>query len=72
MAQSKLIEIEPKPVFVPDEKVVPGCPSFYKDLLDNLHDGVYFVDRNRSIVYWNEGAKRLMGYPGSGRQTLLR
>jgi diguanylate cyclase (GGDEF)-like protein/PAS domain S-box-containing protein len=37
-------------------------PTFYKQLLDNLHDGVYFVDRNRVITYWNRGAERITGY----------
>jgi diguanylate cyclase (GGDEF)-like protein/PAS domain S-box-containing protein len=36
--------------------------SFYKDVLDSLYDGVYFVDRNRIITYWNKGAERLTGY----------
>ena len=35
---------------------------FYKNLLDNLHDGVYFVDRDRKISYWNKGAERITGY----------
>ncbi len=35
---------------------------FYKQLLDNLCDGVYFVDRDRAITYWNKGAERLTGY----------
>jgi len=45
-----------------------GCPmnptdsGFYKELLDHMSDGVYFVDRNRQILYWNEGAYRLSGY----------
>ena len=38
--------------------------SFYKALLDNLYDGVYFVDVERSIIYWNRGAERLTGYGG--------
>jgi diguanylate cyclase (GGDEF)-like protein/PAS domain S-box-containing protein len=37
--------------------------NFYKDLLDNLYDGIYFVDRNRLITYWNKGAERITGYP---------
>lgn len=37
-------------------------PGFYKELLDHLSDGVYFVDRERRILYWNEGASRLTGY----------
>ena len=39
-----------------------NTPSFYKELLDNLSDGVYFVDRERRILYWNKGAYRLTGY----------
>jgi diguanylate cyclase (GGDEF)-like protein/PAS domain S-box-containing protein len=38
--------------------------AFYKDLVDNLFDGVYFVDLQRTITYWNNGAKRLTGYSG--------
>ena len=40
----------------------PKDPAFYKDLLDHMSDGVYFVDRARRILYWNEGAHRLTGY----------
>ncbi len=36
--------------------------DFYRSLLDNLYDGVYFVDRGRSITYWNKGAERLSGF----------
>lgn len=36
--------------------------DFYKNLLDNLYDGVYFVDRERRITYWNKGAEGLTGY----------
>jgi diguanylate cyclase (GGDEF)-like protein/PAS domain S-box-containing protein len=36
--------------------------DFYKHLLDNLHDGVYFVNRDREIIYWNKGAERITGY----------
>jgi len=36
--------------------------NFYKDLIDNLYDGVYFVDRERVITYWNKGAERITGY----------
>lgn len=37
-------------------------PDLYKELLDRMSDGVYFVDRERRILYWNEGATRLTGY----------
>lgn len=36
--------------------------QFYKTLLDNLHDGVYFVDRHRRITYWNKAAERISGF----------
>lgn len=36
--------------------------DFYKTLLDNLYDGVYFVDCDRRITYWNKGAERITGY----------
>lgn len=36
--------------------------DFYKTLLDNLYDGVYFVNRERRITYWNKGAERITGY----------
>lgn len=39
----------------PDEK-------FYQELLDNLDEGVYFVDRDRKITYWNKGAQKISGY----------
>ena len=42
--------------------LIPTGPGFYRDLLDNIGDGVYFVDRERRILYWNEGASRLTGY----------
>jgi diguanylate cyclase (GGDEF)-like protein/PAS domain S-box-containing protein len=40
----------------------PTDATFYKNLLDQMSDGVYFVDRERRILYWNEGAFRLTGY----------
>ena len=33
-----------------------------KDVLDSLFDGVYFVDRDRRVVYWNGGAERITGH----------
>lgn len=36
--------------------------GFYKKLLDNIAEGVYFVDRDRRITYWNRGAERLTAY----------
>jgi diguanylate cyclase (GGDEF)-like protein/PAS domain S-box-containing protein len=36
--------------------------QFYQDLLDQISDGVYFVNRDRRITYWNGGAERITGY----------
>lgn len=36
--------------------------SFYKNMLDNIYDGVYFVNSERKIEYWNKGAERISGY----------
>ncbi len=34
----------------------------YRVMLDNLYEGVYFVDCERRITFWNQGAARLTGY----------
>jgi len=36
--------------------------DFHKTIVDNLADGVYFVDPTREIKYWNNGAERITGY----------
>ncbi|BEH11496.1 MULTISPECIES: sensor domain-containing diguanylate cyclase [Geobacter] len=41
---------------------MPNNDSFYKKVLDNLYDGIYFVDEQRRITYWNKGAQMLTGY----------
>jgi len=35
---------------------------FYKELLDNTYEGIYFVDNDRVITYWNKAAKMITGY----------
>jgi diguanylate cyclase (GGDEF)-like protein/PAS domain S-box-containing protein len=37
-------------------------PGFIERLLETLHDGVYFVDKDRRITYWNRGAEAISGY----------
>ena len=37
-------------------------PEIYRTVLDNLQTGVYIVDRNRRIRFWNEGAEQITGY----------
>ncbi len=36
--------------------------DLYKRILDSLYDGVYLVDTDRRITYWNPGAERITGY----------
>jgi diguanylate cyclase (GGDEF)-like protein/PAS domain S-box-containing protein len=36
--------------------------SFPGQLVDNLNDAVYFVNRDRKITYWNQAAENLSGY----------
>jgi diguanylate cyclase (GGDEF)-like protein/PAS domain S-box-containing protein len=37
-------------------------PSFYEALLDNIYDGVYFVNLDRQITFWNKAAERITGF----------
>ena len=34
----------------------------YERIIETLHDGLYFVDRNRVITYWNKSAERISGF----------
>jgi len=36
--------------------------DFYKSLLDNTYEGIYFVDVNRNISFWNKAAELITGY----------
>jgi diguanylate cyclase (GGDEF)-like protein/PAS domain S-box-containing protein len=42
--------------------------AYYRAALANLTDGVYFVDREQRITYWNDAAERITGY---GAEELL-
>ena len=33
-----------------------------EEILDNLYDALYFVDRQRHITFWNKAAEQLTGY----------
>ena len=37
-------------------------PEIYQAVLEKLQTGVYIVDRNRRIRFWNEGAEQITGY----------
>jgi diguanylate cyclase (GGDEF)-like protein/PAS domain S-box-containing protein len=43
-------------------KKMSATDNFYKELLDNIYDGVYFIDAERRIIYWNKGAENITGY----------
>lgn len=34
----------------------------FEKIIENLHDGLYFVDRTRMITYWNKAAARISGF----------
>lgn len=34
----------------------------YEKIIENLHDGLYFVDRDRVITYWNKAAELISGF----------
>jgi diguanylate cyclase (GGDEF)-like protein/PAS domain S-box-containing protein len=34
----------------------------FKRVIENLHDGLYFVDQNRTITYWNKAAELISGF----------
>ncbi len=39
--------------------------ELYRSILDELYEGVYLVDSDRRITYWNRGAERITGYPAA-------
>ncbi len=44
------------------DRIALTTPDFYKGLLDHVSEGVCFVDRERKVQYWNDGAQRISGY----------
>ena len=36
--------------------------EIFRALLESLPTGVYLVDRERRILFWNDGAERITGY----------
>lgn len=39
--------------------------NVYKKVLDNINDGVFFVDMDRKITYWNDVSEKITGYSSS-------
>jgi len=54
--------IIPKSRMARDRERNMPSKDLYRDLVENMHDGIYFVDRERLITYWNKGAERITGY----------
>jgi diguanylate cyclase (GGDEF)-like protein/PAS domain S-box-containing protein len=52
-------------------------PETFRSILESLQIGVYLVDRNQKILFWNDGAERITGYLRQdvvgrfGRENLL-
>ena len=34
----------------------------YQAIFENLNDGIYYVDKDRKITFWNRGAERISGF----------
>jgi diguanylate cyclase (GGDEF)-like protein/PAS domain S-box-containing protein len=39
--------------------------GFYRNLLNSISDGIYVVDKERKVVFWNQGAEAITGYERS-------
>ena len=36
--------------------------QFYVNILNQLQDGIYYVNQDRKILFWNHGAEKITGY----------
>ena len=43
----------------------PTDDNLHRTIVENLSDGVYLVDPDRKITYWNHGAEQISGYPAA-------
>lgn len=39
--------------------------DYYKKMLENLDEGVCFIDKSRKIIFWNNVAEKITGYKSS-------
>ena len=39
--------------------------AVYQEMLNNMFEGIYFVDTERKITFWNKGAERISGFSRS-------
>jgi diguanylate cyclase (GGDEF)-like protein/PAS domain S-box-containing protein len=45
--------------------VQPLPCDFLKTVLEQTNDGIYYVNKDRRILFWNKGAERITGYQAS-------
>jgi diguanylate cyclase (GGDEF)-like protein/PAS domain S-box-containing protein len=47
-----------------DERSMSGFAELdlFRNILENLHIAIYFVNREGRILFWNDGAERITGY----------
>ena len=50
----------------------PTPSLFEKKLIDNMHDGVVFVDSQATILLWNTGVERLTGVSSAAPPAAAR
>lgn len=44
------------------DRLIEEHQLFFQDVVENLFNPLYFVDKERRIQYWNRGAERVTGY----------
>ena len=65
--------LDKAPQATPQQYTPATASLFEKKLIDNMHDGVVFVDSQVTILLWNTGAERLTGVSSAAAcgRTLL-
>jgi len=39
-----------------------AAEKLYQSILENLSEGIYYVDKDRNITYWIKAAENITGY----------
>jgi len=42
--------------------IIDGKKEFLEELINNISDGAYFLNPDRVINFWNQGAEKITGY----------
>lgn len=45
-----------------EENIMNLDKGSFQSIIDNLYDGLYFVDQERTITYWNKAAEKISGF----------